>query len=52
MNPGPATKLDKRNETASKRFYDYVMSANCDDVIFPGYGQYEPMRKPDSGSLI
>ena len=36
---GPATKLDKRNTTTSKKFDDDVVSANYDViVIFPIYG--------------
>ena len=30
MNFGTKAKLDKRNKTTSKKFDDYVMSANCD----------------------
>ena len=33
---GPVTKLDKRNKTTSKKFYDDVILTNCDViVIFP-----------------
>ena len=53
MKLGPVTKLDKGNKTASKKFDNDVMSKNCDVVgIFPIYGQFEAIRKPDSGSII
>ena len=49
MKPGPATKLDKRNKTTSKKIDDNAMSKNCDViVIFPIYGQFGAFRKPDS----
>ena len=44
------TKLDKRNKTTSKKIDDDIMSGNCDViVIFPVYGQFGAIRKPDSG---
>ena len=53
MKLGPLTKLDKRNRITSKIFDDDVMSANCDIIaIFPAYGQFGAIRKPDSGCLI
>ena len=53
MKLGPVTKLDKRNETTSKKSNDDVMSANCDAIaIFLIYGQYGALRKPDSGRII
>ena len=45
---GPVTKTDKRNKTAPKQFDDDVMSENCDvTVLFPIYGQFGAIRKPD-----
>ena len=53
MKLGPVTKLDKRNKTTSKKYEDDVMSANCDViVIFPIYGQFGAIRKPDSGRIV
>ena len=50
MKLGPVTKLDKRNKTMSKKFYDDVMAENCDViVIFPIYGQF---GTPDSGRIV
>ena len=49
MKLGPLTKLDKRNKRMSKKIDDDVMSANCDVIIvFPIYGQFGAIRKPDS----
>ena len=48
MKLGPVTKLGKRNKKTSKNDDDF-MSANCDViVIFPIYGQFGAIRKPDS----
>ena len=53
MKLGPVTKPDKRNKATSKKFDDYVTSANCDIiVIFPIYGQFGAIRKPDSGRVV
>ena len=53
MKLGLVTKFDKRNKTASKKFDDYVMSANCDDiVIFLIYGQFGAIQKPNSGRIV
>ena len=53
MKLGPVTKLDKRNKTTSKKFDDNVMSENCDVIaIFPIYGQFGAIRKPDSGRIV
>ena len=53
MKLGPVTKLDKRNKITSKKFDDDVMSENCDViVIFPIYGQFGAIRKPDSGRIV
>ena len=49
MKLGPVTKLDKRNKTTSKSFYDDVMSTNCEViVIFPIYGQFGAIQNPGS----
>ena len=51
MKLGPVTKLYKRNKATSKKFDDNVMSANCDViVIFPIYGQFGAIRKPEAES--
>ena len=53
MKLGPVTKIDKRNKTTLKKFDDDVMSANCDViVIFPIYGQFGEIRKPDSERIV
>ena len=50
MKLGPLTKLDKRNKTMSKNSND-VKLKNCNvNAIFPIYGQFGPIRKPDSRS--
>ena len=52
MKLGPVTKLDKRYKTTSKEFDDDVISKNCDViVIFPIYGRFRAIRKPDSGRI-
>ena len=53
MKLGPVTKLDKRNTTKSKKFDDYVVSANYDViVIFLIYGRFGPIRNLDSGRMV
>ena len=53
MKLGPVTKLDKRNKTTSKKFDDDFILENCDAIaIFPIYGQFGAIRKPDSGRII
>ena len=53
MKLGRVTKLDKRNKKTPKKFDDYVLSQNCDIiVIFPIYGQFGAIRKPDSGNIV
>ena len=49
MKLEPVTKLDKRNKTRpKKKIGDDTMSANCDViVIFPSYGQFGAIRRPD-----
>ena len=49
MKLGPVTKFDKRNKTTSKKNDDDIILANCDAiVIFPIYGQFRAIQKPDS----
>ena len=53
MKLEPVTKLDKRNKTTSKKFDDDVMSENYDFIdIFPIYGQFGAIWKPDSGCIV
>ena len=52
MKLGPVTKLDKINKT-SKKFGNDVMPENCHViVIFPIYGQFGAIRKPDSARTV
>ena len=52
MKLGPVTKLDKKNKITSKEFYNDVISRNCDVIaIFPMYGQFGAIQKPDSGRI-
>ena len=49
MKLGPVDIIDKRNKTNVRKFGDDVMSANYDViVIFPIYGQFGAIWKPDS----
>ena len=49
MKIGPITKLERRTKTTSKN----MMSANCDViVIFPIYGQFGVIQKPDSARRV
>ena len=53
MKLGLVTKLDKRNQTTSKKFDDHVMSEHCDVIaIFPIYGQLGAIWKLDSGRIV
>ena len=53
MKLGPVTKVDKRDKSMSKKFDDDVMSKNCDGIIiFPIYGQFGAIWKPDSGHMV
>ena len=53
MKLGSVNKLDKRNKTISKKIYFDIMSLNFDViVIFPIYGQFGAIPKPDSGRII
>ena len=52
MKLGPVTKLDKRNKM-SKKFDDDLMLENCDViVVFPIYGQFGAIWKPDSTHIV
>ena len=49
MKLGPVTKINKRNKTTPKKFGN----DKCDIiVIFPIYGQFGAMQKPDSGCIV
>ena len=49
----PVAKLDKRNKRTSRKLDDQVMPTNYDViVIFPIYGQFGAIRKPDSGRTV
>ena len=48
MKLGPLTKIVKRSERTSKKFDDDVMQ----NVIFPIFGQFGAVQKPDSGRLV
>ena len=53
MKLEPVTELDYRNKVTSKKFYDEVMSPNCDVIaIFSIYRQFGAIRKPDSGCIV
>ena len=53
MKLGPVTNINKRNKIASKKFDDNVVSENCDViVIFPIYGSFGAIQKPDSGHIV
>ena len=52
MKLGPVTNLDKRNIATSKNFAGNVMLTNCDVIdIFPIYGRFGAILKPDSGHI-
>ena len=53
MKLGPVTKFDKRNKTTSKNIDDAIMLADCHGVVvFPIYGQFGAIQKPDSGPIV
>ena len=53
MKLGAVPKLDKRNKTMSKKFDHDVMSENCDVIVtFQIFGQFEAVRRPDSGHRV
>ena len=52
-NFGAVTYLDKKNKTTSKKFEYGVMSENCEVIfIFPIYGQFGAIQKPDSAGIV
>ena len=53
MKLGIVTKLDKKNKITSKMFDDDIIAANSDViVIFPIYGQFGAIWKPDYGCVV
>ena len=53
MKLGPATKIEKRNKTKSKKICDDVMSTYCDAIVnFSIYGQSGAIQRPDSGHIV
>ena len=53
MKLGPVTKLDKRNKITLRKFDDDVVLMNCGViVILPIYGQFDSIRKLDSGRTV
>ena len=53
MKLGSVTKLDKINKSTSIKFFDDVISKNCDVIaIFLIYGKFGAVRKPDSGRIV
>ena len=49
MKFGPATKIDKRKKSASKKFDEDAMSKKCDVIVsFLIYGQFGAIRKLNS----
>ena len=53
MKLGPVTKLDKRNKITLRKFDDDVVLMNCGViVVLPIYGQFDSIRKPDSGRTV
>ena len=53
MKLGPATKLDKKNKTPSKKFDNDVMLENYDFIVIsPIYLQFGAIQKPDSGRIV
>ena len=53
MKIEPVIKLDKKNTATSKKFEDYVISVNCNVIVFfLIYAQFAAIRKPDSGRIV
>ena len=53
MKLGPATKLDKKKKTTLIKFdCDIVPKAGDIIIIFRIHGQFEAIRKPDSGCIV
>ena len=55
MKFGSVTKLEKRKETNSKKKKKLTMTSHARNfdvvVIFPIYGQFGAIRKPDFGRM-
>ena len=53
MKLGPVTKLDKINNTMSKKFDDDAIAVNYDVIIiFLIYRQFGEIQKPDSRRIV
>ena len=53
MRLGSMPKLDKGNKKTSIKYNYDVMSVHCDAIVnFPINGQFEAIRKPDSGYIV
>ena len=53
MKLGPLIKLDNRNNMTSRKIDDNVMRVNYDEVfIFPNYGQFGTICRPDSQRIV
>ena len=53
MKLGLVTKLHKRNKITSKKFENDVIPKNCDVIfMFPIYGQFGAIWKPDAGGMM
>ena len=53
MKFGPVAKFEKQNKTTSKKIDHDFMLENCGvSAIFPIYGQFGAIRKPDSGYIF
>ena len=53
MKLGPVTILDKRNTATLKKIDHDVMSTICNAIIvFPIYGQFATIQKPNSGRMV
>ena len=53
MKLGPVTKLDKKNKITLRNFPDDVVLMNCGVIyILLIYGQFDSVRKPDSGRTV
>ena len=53
MKLGSVTKFDQKNKTKSKKKKKNEESKNCDIiVIFPSYGQFGTIQKPDYRRMV
>ena len=53
MKPGAVTKVNKRNKTKSTKADNDIMLETCDViVIFPNYGHFGAIWKPDSRHIV